>query len=106
MNALLVLMSVFLLVAARPEPLPELPSHPRDFTDPTRSRSKDEAPKPHHHVVKKPGVGVLGTRIGFGDGPDPNQFWKFGEDANPRMMSTRIGFGDGPDLNEKWAFYP
>ncbi|CAG4992926.1 unnamed protein product [Colias eurytheme] len=48
-----------------------------------RSRSKDEAPKP-----PKPGAGMLSTRIGYGDGPDPNQYWKFGEDANPRGMST------------------
>lgn len=143
MNGLLVLMSVFLLAAARPEPVPELPSHQRDvsidflklissdrgvvvcpnlsecfvssneinvyfclfqFTDPTRSRSNDEAPKPHHHVVKRAGSGTLGTRIGFGNGPDPNQYWKFGEDANPEMMETRVG--DGPDPKEHWAFYP
>ncbi|XP_038221062.1 uncharacterized protein LOC119839322 [Zerene cesonia] len=106
MNTLLVLMSMFLLVAARSEPVPELLSHPRDFTDPTRSRSKDEAPQSHHRVVKKPGAGMLSTRIEFGDGPDPNQYWKFDEDANPQGMSTRIVFGDGPDPNQYWPFYP
>ncbi|CAH2091379.1 unnamed protein product [Euphydryas editha] len=104
MNALLVLMSLFLLAAARPEPVPELPSHPRDFTDPTRSRNNDEEPKPHHHIVKRTDSGYLGTRIGYRYDPDPNQYWKFGDDVEPRLMSTRIGFGDGPDPNQYWAF--
>ncbi|KAL0830153.1 hypothetical protein ABMA28_003610 [Loxostege sticticalis] len=45
------------------------------FTDPTRTRCRFELREGEHHIVKK--SRALGTRIGFGSGPDPNTYWNF-----------------------------
>ncbi|KAL0830155.1 hypothetical protein ABMA28_003612 [Loxostege sticticalis] len=56
-------MTLVLMADARPEPMPLLPCRPQVLRE------------GEHHIVKK--SRALGTRIGFGSGPDPNTYWNF-----------------------------
>ncbi|AAS83461.1 P12-like protein-c2 [Ichnoviriform fugitivi] len=76
MKGLLVLLTaMFMMVQGMPKSMPELPCHPTDLTDPTKSRCTEDLPKPDHHVVKK--SGRIGTRIGNPGGDvDYNVYWE------------------------------